>query len=127
MRFFGGLTGSLFILAAISGAFFGLRELWVKGPIPWDFFLIALGAGFVFALVQAHRGRNTYWSRLISSAISLSLAGCFIAEAAYSVTVVNMVASPIFIVYVLLAYRLVTTDLRMWRWFKGREVGPSPV
>lgn len=121
MRFVGGLRGSLFILAIIFTVLLGMMELWANGPIPWAFVLVALGAGFVFALVQGHRGKNTYGSRLMSSAISLSLAVCFIAQTAYYLTAISLAMSPLAIVCVLIAYRVVATDLRMWRWFEERH------
>lgn len=138
MRFSGGLRGPLFILAVISTAFYGMMEFWRRGAVirgvggkllfglSSGFFLIAIGAGIVFALVQTHRGKTTYRSRLVSSAISLSLAAYFIAEVVYSATVMSPFLLPITVVYLLLAYRLVTTDLRMWRWFGERQGDSSP-
>ena len=95
-----------------------------------DFLLILmLGIGFSFTLVQAARKRLTYRMRLTSSVISITIAGYLVItgllylagflsrildeswESGMPLTIISVFGLAV-------AYRLIRTDLRTWRWYR---------
>lgn len=104
-------------------AFLGMHAL--QSPaIPFGLLCAALIAGLVFTIVQGHRRRVNLLTRAASSAISLVLAGYFLSAATY--LLLPLKPSPYLAVliplYLVLTYRLLGTDLRMWSWYRSKTM-----
>ncbi len=104
----------------ISMLFLGMHAL--RSPtIPLGLLFAGLIAGLVFTVVQGHRKRVNFLTRAASSAVSLVLAGYFLSAAIY--LLLPLKPSPYLAVlmplYLILAYRLLRTDLRMWSWYRS--------
>lgn len=107
----------------ITVAFLGMHAL--QSPtIPFGLLCAALIAGLVFTVVQGLRRRVNLLTRAASSAISLVLAGYFLSAAVY--LLLPLKPSPYLAVlitlYLILAYRLLGTDLRMWSWYRSKTL-----
>ena len=95
--------------------------------IPFGLLCAGLIAGLIFTVVQGHRKRVNLLTRAVSSAISLVLAGYFLSAAIYLLLPLELspyLAFPIPL-YLILAYRLLRTDLRMWSWYRSRMLDES--
>jgi hypothetical protein len=77
--------------------------------------------GFAFTLIQGTRKRLTYRMRLISSAISLTIAINLIAMGVMYIVTKMTVFVMLGGLSLFLAYRLVRTDIKTWRWFREQS------
>jgi predicted cobalt transporter CbtA len=82
--------------------------------------ILVLAIGFTLVLIQRRRKHSAFRTRLVSSGISMGLAGYLLVAAlappAFGVTPAVTLNG---VVYVLLALNLIRTDLGMWRWYRG--------
>jgi cytochrome bd-type quinol oxidase subunit 1 len=79
--------------------------------------------GFAFAIIQGARKKLTYRMRMVSSSISLVLAIYLIVVGSMYILSGTMLI-PLGLLSLLLAYRLVRTDVKTWQWFR-EQAGTS--
>ena len=80
-----------------------------------------LALGFAFIFIQVSRKELTYRMRLVSSGISLSLAGYLIVMGVMHVFTGIQSYIIVSLFGFLVAYRLIRTDLKTWRWFREKS------
>lgn len=122
----GLLVREIGLALIISMLFLGMYSL--QSPtIPFGLLFAGLIAGLVFTVVQGHRKRVNFLTRATSSAISLVLVGYFLSASICLLLLLK--PSPYLAVlmplHLILAYRLLRTDLRMWSWYRSRILDES--
>lgn len=114
------------ILALVTGVFVAITYFRGVPPFSMTFLLIMLILGFAFILVQGYRRITTFRTRLMSSAISLVLAGYFVGVAVGPLASARLrIAVVIPLIYGVLGVKLVWTDFRLWRWYLESQVADS--
>ncbi len=112
-----GLAPALTCLALTAGFFLVLNTLLGYASFSLSFVIVVLTLGFAFVAVQGYRRTVSYRTRLASSAISMAMAGYFIAAGVDSFLTRPIQVSLFSVVYLLLALSFVRSDMGMWRWF----------